>query len=135
MFIVGHKKETVNKWSEADCKVPEECRHPTFRSCVSIPGRIMMTDTMVPSNRKKENTSRVMVELLEEGQQPHRRHGAEPHKQEACEEGEEWESEWVRGREDGANALKNILQITHWMEETALVELQIYIAFFPLVVC
>lgn len=86
MFIVGHKKETVNKCSEADCNVPEECCHRTFRSCVSIPGRIMMTDTMVPSNRKKENTNRVMVELLEEGQQPHRRHGAEPHKQEACEE-------------------------------------------------
>lgn len=45
-----------------------------------------MTDTMVPSNRKKENTSRVMVELLEEGQQPQRRHGAEPHRQEACKE-------------------------------------------------
>lgn len=43
----------------------------------------MMTDTMVPSSRKKENTSRVTVELLEEGQHPHRRHGAEPHRQEA----------------------------------------------------
>lgn len=42
-----------------------------------------MTDTMVPSSRKKENTSRVTVELLEEGQHPHRRHGAEPHRQEA----------------------------------------------------
>lgn len=49
-----------------------------------------MTDTMVPSNRKKENTSRVMVELLEEGQQPQSRHGAEPHRQEACDEGEEY---------------------------------------------
>lgn len=55
----------------------------TLRSCASIPGRIMMTDTMVPSSRKKENTSRVTVELLEEGQHPHRRHGAEPHRQEA----------------------------------------------------
>lgn len=43
----------------------------------------MITDTMVPSSRKKENTSRVTVELLEEGQQPHRMHGAEPHRQEA----------------------------------------------------
>lgn len=43
----------------------------------------MMTDTIVPSSRKKENTSRVTVELLDEGQHPHRRHGAEPHKQEA----------------------------------------------------
>lgn len=84
MFTVSHKKQTGNKSSAADCKA--ECRHPTFRSSVSIPGRIMMTDTRVPSNRKKENTSRVMVELLEDGQQPHRRHGAEPHKQEACEE-------------------------------------------------
>lgn len=42
-----------------------------------------MTETIVPSSRKTENTSRVMVELLEDGQQPHRRHGAEPHKQEA----------------------------------------------------
>lgn len=43
----------------------------------------MMTDTIVPSSKKKEKTKRVMVELLEEGQQPHSRHGAEPHKQEA----------------------------------------------------
>lgn len=42
-----------------------------------------MTDTMVPISKNKEKTSRVMVELLEEGQQPHRRHGAEPHRQEA----------------------------------------------------
>lgn len=55
----------------------------TLRSCVSIPGRIMMTDTMVPSSKKKEKTSLVTVELLEEGQHPHRRHGAEPHRQEA----------------------------------------------------
>ncbi len=45
----------------------------------------MMTDTKVPSSKKKEKTSRVMVELLEEGQQPQRRHGAEPHRQEAYE--------------------------------------------------
>lgn len=43
----------------------------------------MMTDTMVPSSRKKENTSRVTVELLEDGQHPHKRHGADPHRQEA----------------------------------------------------
>lgn len=43
----------------------------------------MMTDTIVPSSKKKEKTSRVTVELLEDGQQPHRRHGAEPHRQEA----------------------------------------------------
>lgn len=43
----------------------------------------MMTDTMVPISKKKEKTSRVMVELLEDGQQPQRRHGAEPHRQEA----------------------------------------------------
>lgn len=43
----------------------------------------MMTDTMVPSSKKKEKTSLVIVELLEEGQQPHRRHGAEPHRQDA----------------------------------------------------
>lgn len=55
----------------------------TLRNCASIPGRIMMTDTKVPNSRKKENTSRVTVELLEEGQQPHRRHGAEPQRQEA----------------------------------------------------
>lgn len=42
-----------------------------------------MTDTMVPSSRKNEKTRRVMVELLEEGQQPHSRHGAEPQRQEA----------------------------------------------------
>lgn len=90
-----------------------------------------MTDTMVPSNRKKENTSRVTVELLEEGQQPQRRHGAEPHRQEACKKGEEYvgneRNEWVAGREerrqDGTNALKDSLQITYRMEETALTEL------------
>lgn len=63
----------------------------------------MITDTMVPSNRKKENTSRVMVELLEEGQQPQRRHGAEPHRQEACNEEEKYvgkeRNECVAGRD------------------------------------
>lgn len=48
----------------------------------------MMTDTKVPSSKKKEKTSRVTVELLEEGQHPHRRHGAEPHRQEACRNGQ-----------------------------------------------
>ncbi len=56
----------------------------TLRSCVSMPGKIMITDTSVPRRRKKEKISRVTVELLEEGQQPQRRHGAEPHKHEAC---------------------------------------------------
>lgn len=55
----------------------------TLRSCVSIPGRIIMTDTIVPRSRKKEKTSRVTVELLEDGQQPHTRHGAEPHRHDA----------------------------------------------------
>lgn len=49
-----------------------------------MPGKIMITDTSVPRRRKKEKISRVTVELLEEGQQPQRRHGAEPHKHEAC---------------------------------------------------
>lgn len=56
----------------------------TLRSCVSIPGRIMITHTKVPISKKKEKTKRVMVELFEEGQQPHKRHGAEPHRHEAC---------------------------------------------------
>ena len=55
----------------------------TFCSSASMPGSIMMMDTTVPRSRKKEKTSRVMVELLEEGQQPHSRHGAEPHRHEA----------------------------------------------------
>lgn len=53
-----------------------------------------MTDTTVPINKNKENTSLVMTELLEEGQQPHRRHGAEPHRQEAC---RNRQRVWVRG--------------------------------------
>lgn len=44
----------------------------------------MMTDTKVPISKKNEKTKRVMVELLEDGQQPHKRHGAEPHRHEAC---------------------------------------------------
>lgn len=61
----------------------------TLRSWVSIPGRIIIADTKVPSSKKKLKTSRVTVELLEEGQQLHSRHGAEPHKQEACKIGED----------------------------------------------
>lgn len=48
-----------------------------------MPGSIIIIDTTVPSNRKKEKISRVTVELLDDGQHPQRRHGAEPHKHEA----------------------------------------------------
>lgn len=43
----------------------------------------MMMDTIVPNSRKKEKARRVTVELYEEGQHPDKRHGAEPHRQDA----------------------------------------------------
>jgi len=42
-----------------------------------------MMDTIVPSSRKKEKARRVTVELYVEGQHPDKRHGAEPHRQDA----------------------------------------------------
>ncbi len=42
-----------------------------------------MTDTIVPSSSKKEKARRVTVELYVEGQHPDKRHGAEPHRQDA----------------------------------------------------
>ncbi len=42
-----------------------------------------MMDTMVPRSRKKEKARRVTVELYLEGQHPDKRHGAEPHRQDA----------------------------------------------------
>lgn len=54
-----------------------------------MPGRIIITDTRVPSSSRKEKASRLMVELYVEGQHDDRRHGAEPHKQDACEEARE----------------------------------------------
>lgn len=60
----------------------------TFFSCVSMPGRIMMMDTIVPSSRKKEKARRVTVELYVEGQHPDKRHGAEPQRQDAYRERE-----------------------------------------------
>lgn len=55
----------------------------TFFRWSSIPGRIMMTDTSVPSSSRKEKASRLTVELYADGQQDERRQEAEPHKQEA----------------------------------------------------
>lgn len=48
-----------------------------------MPGRIMMTDTIVPSSSRKEKASRLTVELYVDGQHDDRRQGAEPHKQDA----------------------------------------------------
>lgn len=48
-----------------------------------MPGRIIMTDTRVPSSSRKEKASRLMVELYVDGQHDDRRQGAEPHKQDA----------------------------------------------------
>jgi len=55
----------------------------TFFSCVSIPGRTMMTDTKAPSSSRNEKASREMVELYEEGQHEESRQGAEPHRHDA----------------------------------------------------
>lgn len=55
----------------------------TFLRCSSMPGRIIMTDTMVPSISRKENASRLTVELYADGQHDDRRQEAEPHKQDA----------------------------------------------------
>ena len=57
--------------------------------CSSIPGRIIITDTIVPSSSRKEKASRLMVELYVEGQHDDRRQGADPHKQDACKEARE----------------------------------------------
>lgn len=48
-----------------------------------MPGRIIMTDTRVPSSSRKEKASRLMVELFADGQHDDRRQEAEPHKQDA----------------------------------------------------
>lgn len=48
-----------------------------------MPGRIMMTETMVPSSSRKEKASRLTVELYADGQHDDRRQEAEPHKQDA----------------------------------------------------
>lgn len=53
-----------------------------------MPGRIIITDTRVPSSSRKEKASRLMVELYVEGQHDDRRQEAEPHKQEAWKRGE-----------------------------------------------
>lgn len=55
----------------------------TFFSCSSMPGRIMMIETIVPSSSRKEKASRLTVELYADGQQDDRRQEAEPHRQEA----------------------------------------------------
>lgn len=52
----------------------------TLYKWFSTPGIIMMMDTSVPRNRKKVKMRREMVEFLAEGQQPHRRQGADPHR-------------------------------------------------------
>lgn len=48
-----------------------------------MPGRIIMTDTRVPSRSRKEKASRLTVELYADGQHDDRRQEAEPHKQDA----------------------------------------------------
>lgn len=55
-----------------------------------MPGRIIITDTIVPSSSRKEKASRLTVELYVDGQHDDRRQEAEPHRQDAWrgEEGE-----------------------------------------------
>jgi len=55
----------------------------TLLRCSSMPGRIMMMDTNVPSSSRKEKASRLMVELYVEGQHDDKRQEAEPHRQDA----------------------------------------------------
>ena len=58
----------------------------TLCSSFSTPGIIIMMDTRVPRKRKKVKRRRETVELLAEGQQPQSRHGAEPQRQDTCNE-------------------------------------------------
>lgn len=55
----------------------------------------MMMETSVPRKRKKVKSRREMVEFLAEGQQPQSRHGAEPHRQDTCNESPEISGEGV----------------------------------------
>lgn len=48
-----------------------------------MPGRIIMTETRVPSSSRKEKAKRLTVELYVEGQHDDKRHEAEPHKHDA----------------------------------------------------
>lgn len=55
----------------------------TFFRFSSMPGRIIMMDTSVPSRSRKEKANLLMVELYVEGQHDDSKQEAEPHKQDA----------------------------------------------------
>lgn len=55
----------------------------TLWSSDSTPGMIIIIDTKVPKKRNKVKLRRVMVEFFVDGQQPHRRQGAEPQRHDA----------------------------------------------------